>query len=65
MHEDFDCTGLPNLEKQIIGAKLGVVIFLADDMKTAVSLAMRAVIEHRNCPTTCSSTLLSCAASIR
>ena len=27
VHEDFDCTGLPNLEKQIIGAKLGVVIF--------------------------------------
>ena len=35
VHEDFDCTGLPNLEKQIIGAKLGVVIFLADDMKTS------------------------------
>jgi len=49
VHEDFDCTGLPNLEKQIIGAKLGVVIFLADDMKTSpCPFAMRAVIEHRN-----------------
>ena len=43
-----DCSGLPQLESQIFGAQLGVVIFVADDLKASVvPFAMRCVIKYK------------------